>query len=66
MTFMRTDLPIARLHNQSGITSRFHFGDLHMTTREEQNYRDNENAIGVWLEHGIQGTQPAPNKNGGK
>src|SRR5713226_5242839 len=40
MTSMRTDPPIAKLPDESGITSWVHFGDLHMTTRDEQNYRD--------------------------
>jgi len=40
MTFIRTDLPSAKPPDQSGITSWVHFGDLHLTTREEQNYSD--------------------------
>ena len=40
MTYIRTDLPLAKQPDQSGITSWVHFGDLHMTTRQEQNYRD--------------------------
>jgi Icc protein len=40
MTFIRTDLHVPNPADQTGIVSWIHFGDLHMTTRQEQNYRD--------------------------
>jgi Icc protein len=40
MTFMRRELPVPRLTDQSDVASWAHFGDLHMTTLQEQNYRD--------------------------
>ena len=40
MTSMRTELPVPKLADPSGIVSWVHFGDLHMTTRQEQNHRD--------------------------
>ena len=40
MTFMRTQLHVPKPVDQSNIVSWIHFGDLHMTTRQEQNYRD--------------------------
>ena len=40
MTSIRTELRTPKLTDQSGIVSWVHFGDLHMTVRHEQNYRD--------------------------
>jgi 3',5'-cyclic-AMP phosphodiesterase len=40
MTSMRTERPMPKITDQSSIVSWIHFGDLHMTTRQEQNYRD--------------------------
>lgn len=40
MTSLRTDHRVPKPTDQSGIVSWVHFGDLHMTTREEQNFRD--------------------------
>jgi 3',5'-cyclic AMP phosphodiesterase CpdA len=40
MTFMQTEIRTPKLTDQSGIVPWVHFGDLHMTTRREQNYRD--------------------------
>jgi Icc protein len=40
MTSMRTQLHVPKLADQSGIVSWIHFGDLHMTARQEQNCRD--------------------------
>jgi len=40
MTSMRTELHVPRLADQSGIVSWIHFGDLHMTARQEQNHHD--------------------------
>jgi hypothetical protein len=39
MTLMRTENRVPRVPDQSGIVSRVPFGDLHMTARQEQNYR---------------------------
>jgi Icc protein len=36
----RTTLPLPKPADKTGIVSWVHFGDLHMTTREQQNYRD--------------------------
>lgn len=40
MTSRRSALPVARMPDSTGIVSWVHFGDLHMTTRAEENYRD--------------------------
>lgn len=40
MTTRRSALPLARMPDATGLVSWVHFGDLHMTTRAEQNYRD--------------------------
>jgi Icc protein len=40
MTFIRTELHVPKPADQTGIVSWIHFGDLHMTTRQEQNCRD--------------------------
>jgi len=40
MTFLRTEHRLPKPTDQSGIVSWVHFGDLHMSTRREQNYRD--------------------------
>ena len=40
MTSPRSALPVARMPDVTGIVSWVHFGDLHMTTRAEGNYRD--------------------------
>jgi Icc protein len=40
MTSMKTEHRVPMLTDQSGIVSWVHFGDLHMTARHEQNYRD--------------------------
>jgi hypothetical protein len=37
---MQTEIRTPKLTDQSGIVSWVHFGDLHMTTCREQNYRD--------------------------
>jgi len=38
MTSMRTELPVPKVVDPSGIVSWVHFGDLYMTTRQEQNH----------------------------
>jgi hypothetical protein len=40
MTSSRTALPTPEQTDETGIVSWVHFGDLHMTTREEDNFRD--------------------------
>jgi hypothetical protein len=40
MTFTSLERRAPKLTDQSDIVSWVHFGDLHMTTRREQNYRD--------------------------
>src|ERR1700733_79922 len=40
MRSRRSALPVARMFDATGIVSWVHFGDLHMTTRTEENYRD--------------------------
>jgi hypothetical protein len=40
MNSVRRQLPVPNLVDPSGVVSWVHFGDLHMTTRQEQNYRD--------------------------
>jgi 3',5'-cyclic-AMP phosphodiesterase len=40
MTSMQTEIRTPKRTDQSGIISWVHFGDLHMATRQEQNYRD--------------------------
>jgi len=40
MTSPRSAIPVARMPDVTGIVSWVHFGDLHMTTRGEENYRD--------------------------
>jgi Icc protein len=40
MTSQRTALPVPKFTDGTGIVSWIHFGDLHMTTRQEQNGRD--------------------------
>ena len=37
MTSQRTALPVPKFTDGTGIVSWIHFGDLHMTTRQEQN-----------------------------
>src|SRR5712664_3059567 len=40
MTSIRTEFHLPKLADQSAIVSWVHFGDLHMTTRQEQNHHD--------------------------
>jgi Icc protein len=40
MTHSRSSMPIPFPPDKTGVVSWVHFGDLHMTTRAEQNYRD--------------------------
>jgi hypothetical protein len=53
---------------QQELVSWVHFGDLHMTTRDQQNYRDFLALVDEVnrIERGILGTQLGPNKNGRK
>ena len=37
---MRAEFHVPKLADQTGVVSWIHFGDLHMTARQEQNYRD--------------------------
>jgi Icc protein len=40
MTSIRAELHMPKPADPTGVVSWVHFGDLHMTTRQEQNYRD--------------------------
>jgi len=42
----REGVPVPRAADAAGIVSWVHFGDLHMTDREQQNYRDLQAIIG--------------------
>ncbi len=42
----REEVPVPRAADAAGIVSWVHFGDLHMTNREQQNYRDLQAIIG--------------------